>query len=270
MSESLSDWLALREMADTAARSTALLSDVVAALPTRRPLRIVDLGTGTGSNVRYLAPRLPQPQDWLVVDREQALLDELAWRVSVALTTRASNLGALTTDLFAGRDLVTASALLDLVSVSWLDALAGECRRAGAAALFALTYNGESHCTPEEPGDAFVRDLMNRHQRQNDKGFGRAAGPDATDAAERAFRSAGYTVRRVQTPWVLEPATAALQRPLVEGWAEAAREMAPDEHGTIDAWLHKRLQHIAEQRSRIIVGHEDLAAWLPATGRDLL
>jgi hypothetical protein len=262
MTDSLADWLALREAADAAARSAEVLSAVAAALPTRRPLRVVDLGTGTGSNVRYLAPRLPRPQDWLVVDRDPQLLDELTRRVDVPLATRATNLGSLTDDLFTGRDLVAASALLDLVSESWLTSLAHHCRGVGAAVLFALTYNGESQCTPIEPEDEFVRTLMNRHQRQNDKGFGRAAGPDATNVTERVFRNAGYSVTRGSSDWILDASAGALQRPLVEGWAEAAIEMAPDERSTIDAWLRRRLRYIADNRSRIVVGHEDLGAWI--------
>lgn len=264
MTASLADWLSLREAADTAARSTDLLNAVLDVLSSRRPLRIVDLGTGTGSNVRYLAPRVPRPQEWLVADRDPALLAALARRVDVPLTMRATNLGTLTEDLFADRDLVTASALLDLVSEPWLRSLAEHCHRAGATALFALTYDGESRCAPQEPEDELVRSLMNQHQRQNDKGFGIAAGPDATEAAERAFRAAGYSVRRAKSDWVLNASTGALQRPLIEGWVEAAIEMAPDRAATIASWRARRLAHVDAGRSHIVVGHEDLAAWLPA------
>ena len=235
---------------------------MVAALPAHRPLHVVDFGTGTGANVRYLSPRLPKPQHWLVVDRDGRLLAELRERVDVAIVARAATLGALTADLFDGRDLITASALLDLVSESWLESLAANCRRVGAAALFALSYNGESRCTPQEPEDELVRALMNRHQKQNDKGFGRAVGPGATDAAERAFRAVGYIVHRANSDWILRPSQRALQRPLVNGWAEAAIEMAPERAGPIGDWLERRLRHIADGRSEIVVGHEDLAAWL--------
>jgi hypothetical protein len=209
-----------------------------------------------------LAPRLPRPQEWLVVDRDPQLLDELTHRVDRLVTTHATNLGSLADDLFTERDLVTASALLDLVSESWLASLAEHCRRVGATALFVLTYNGESRCTPVEPEDEFVRTLMNRHQQQNDKGFGRAAGPDATDVTERVFRDVGYVVTRARSDWVLDASTGALQRPLVEGWAHAAIEMAPEEQSAIDSWLQRRLRHIADRRSRIVVGHEDLGAWI--------
>jgi hypothetical protein len=140
--------------------------------------------------------------------------------------------------------------------------LADQCRRANAIALFALTYTGRSRCAPAEPEDDLVRELMNRHQRQNDKGFGRAAGPDAVAAAERAFRTVGYTVRREASDWQLAPDAVALQRLLIEGWADAAIEMAPARSAAIRAWLSRRLVHVQRSRSHIVVGHEDLlASW---------
>ena len=90
--------------------------------------------------------------------------------------TRAMDLGALDDEaVFAGRHLVTASALLDLVSESWLKSLAMRCRAAGAVALLTITYNGRSLASPPEPEDAMVLDLFNRHQR-TDKGLGGPGG----------------------------------------------------------------------------------------------
>src|SRR5258707_11635990 len=102
-----------------------------------------------------------------------------------AIERKVMNLGdpdaSAIASVVAGAHLVTASALLDLVSERWLRELASACRSHGAAALFALTYNGRSACTPVEPEDDHVRQLFNTHQRRNDKGFGIAAGPDAVD-----------------------------------------------------------------------------------------
>ena len=264
MSESLSSWLALREPADIAARSASLAYAAARMLPRARPLRIVDLGTGTGSNVRYLSTRLPSPQDWLAVDGDAALLAALASQTNVdgAIQTRCINLGPTAPeDIFGGCHLVTASALLDLVSDSWIASLVDRCRANGAVALFALTYNGRSHCVPREPEDDVVRDLMNRHQRMNDKGFGRAAGPDAVDCAARRFGEIGYEVRREASNWTLTPDTRDLQRHLIEGWMEAAIEIAPEQARTIRAWHARRLAHIDANRSHIVVEHEDIAAW---------
>ncbi|MGB7218921.1 MAG: class I SAM-dependent methyltransferase [Vicinamibacterales bacterium] len=282
MDDSLSSWLPLRESADAAARSVALTDAIAEVIkvrlkadPTyeggtyeggtygRPPVRILDLATGTGSNVRYLAPRLPVPQQWLVVDRDPALLQQVPTHIpSGTVETRCLELGELDDPgIFAGRHLVTASALLDLVSERWLRRLATCCRASGAAVLFALTYNGGSLCLPEEPEDATIRDLMNRHQRKNDKGFGPAAGPDAVECAVRCFAEAGYEARREPSDWVLTPDARDLQRQLIDGWAHAAREIAPELSSTIRDWLARRLAHIAANHSHVVVGHEDIAAW---------
>jgi len=259
------------------------------ALPVGVPVSVLDLATGHGSNVRYLAARLPSPQRWLAVDRSATLLTELRERMSswgaargcVARTdgevcvirgvrfecdveTRRMDLGGLDRpEIFAGRHLVTASALLDLVSAQWLRTLAAHCRAEGASALFTITYNGRFSCSPAEPEDSVVRDLMNQHQK-TDKGLGGpAAGPDAAECAERCFAEAGYLVERAPSDWTLEPTEPDVQRMLVDGWAQAASEMAPDRASTITNWRARRLAHVDAGRSRLIVGHDDLAATLP-------
>jgi hypothetical protein len=262
----LSRWLQLREPFDHATRSEPLTRAVVDALARDRPVRIVDLGTGTGSNVRYLAPRIEAPQEWLLVDGDRDVLTNLPPRMRtvqdrVRYETRQMDLGGLDSSVIADRDLVTASALLDLVSPAWIARLAAMCRNAGAVVLFALTYNGRSSCSPAETEDDRIRDLLNRHQRANDKGFGRAAGPDAVDCAERAFAGAGYRVRRERSDWQLPEGARELQRELVRGWADAAIAIAPEDAATIEGWLERRLAHVDGGRSRIVICHEDLAAW---------
>lgn len=266
MDEPLLQWLRLREAADARARAEVLTRRIVDALPLHGPLHVLDLATGAGSNVRYLAPRLPRPQRWLVVDRSAELLADLRERtmhLQIEIETRQMDLRSLDPALFEGRHLVTASALLDLVSESWLRSLAQRCRAVGAWALFTITYNGRSSCDPAEPEDDWVRDLLNRHQKR-DKGLGGPAeGPDAPAGAERCFVEAGYRVERQPSDWRLGPDEADMQRLLIGGWAAAATEMAPERTAAIARWRARRLAHVGAGRSHILVGHDDLAAWLP-------
>src|SRR5688500_1818912 len=71
------DWLALREPADAAARSSAL-AELVAQHCGGGPLTVRDLGCGTGSMLRWLAPQLPGPQRWYLHDRDPVLLARAA------------------------------------------------------------------------------------------------------------------------------------------------------------------------------------------------
>jgi hypothetical protein len=284
--ESLSEWLAFREPADWASRSTQLVERARQALGSRETVNVLDLCTGTGSNLRYLIDRLPGRQKWLVVDRDAQLLDELSvkmktWADTHACSartegrttylrsdgrecdveTREMDLDQLDPGLFVGRNLVTASALLDLVSESWLQLLASRCRDVGATALFTLTYDGRSSCDPIEPEDDMVRTLMNVHQK-TDKGLGGPAeGPDAWSVAEQAFRAAGYRVECAPSDWSIAPTERTFQRMLIEGWARAASEIAPHKANTIADWRRRRLAHLMAGRSRLVVNHMDLVAW---------
>ena len=254
-------WLRLREPVDHAARSAVLTREVLGAIPAGE-LRVLDLACGTGSNLRYIGAEVqnarPDP-DWLLVDHDAALL-ALVQAVPNVRTVE-HDLRSLDDYLFEGRSLVTASALLDLVSESWLRALASQCRAFGAAALFALTYDGRISFEPAEPDDALVRDLVNRHQ-QTDKGFGPALGPAAVATAAHLYRGAGFMVRTAPSDWVLSRTSAPdeLQNQLIDGWAAAAASVARDKATSIDRWRRKRLDHVATGRSLLTVGHQDLAA----------
>jgi hypothetical protein len=160
-----------------------------------------------------------------------------------------------------GRDVVvTASALLDLVSERWLADLVERCRAGRSIALFALTYDGRMTLTPTDLDDEWIRQLVNRHQL-SDKGFGPALGPAAAHRLVELFRAAGYHVRTARSDWHLLPTEQPLQQSLLEGWAAAAAELAPDHADRCGHWLGRRRAHVASGTSRITVGHQDVLAW---------
>lgn len=254
-------WLRLREPVDARSRDRGLVRRLRAWWPAAGG-RVVDLGAGTGSNARWLAPRLG-PADWRLVDNDPRLL---------AIARRRGHDGrladltdALRGQLFYRADLVTASALIDLVSAAWVDGLIERCRTSGAAVYIALTYDGTIRWDPSDPADDRVRDLVNRHQR-TDKGFGPALGPAAAMAAAERLRAAGYRVWTAPSPWRLGPGATVLQHALTHGWAGAARALAPEQAAEIDAWADRRMALITDRHSRLTVGHVDLLA-LPRSKR---
>lgn len=256
------DWLRLREPADHAARSHSLVERLrLKWCRGRGSLKITDLGSGTGSNLRYLAPRLPVPQQWTLVDHDPELLGRV---------TRPADAGPLSLltermDLrdwalpATGTHLVTASALLDLVSADWLDRLVRECAGQGAAVLLVLSYDGDVTWTAPDPGDAFVRTAVNAHQ-EREKGLGAALGPQATPEAATRFRNAGYRVWTEASPWHLDAGSLPLADPLIAGWVNAAAEIFPEHAGTLRDWGARRLEALRSGRTGLRVGHRDLLA----------
>jgi hypothetical protein len=227
------EWLALREPADAAARSTELAEIVARRLAP--PLAIHDLGGGTGSMGRWLSPRLPGPQHWVVHDRDPDLL-----ALADGVETRTSD---VTRADFGGADLVTASALLDLLTADELDRILAAC--AGIPVLFALTVVGRVELAPAEPLDARFAAAFNAHQRRNGR-----LGPDAV-AAVRAARP-GAIVR--PSPWRLGPDQAELAAAWLDGWIGAACEQDPALAGEAAAYRARRLA----RPLTVTVHHADL------------
>ena len=274
------DWLALREPVDHRSRAAALVPILQAAWKSRGWSRVLDLGSGTGSNLRYLAPRLPGTQAWTLLDHDPELLARVGVPESVRMVNRVcGDLADEGLTAVGQAHLVTCSALLDLVPEDWLRRLAHACCGAGRGALFALNYDGEirwsagaraayaGHDTTsevEDPDDMLVRQAVNAHQRR-DRGRASALGPTASTAAEAIFREAGYRTWRLPSPWQLGPEDGELARALVDGWETAALELErrPGRVRTIHVWAERRRRTIAAGAFALTVGHQDLLALPP-------
>jgi SAM-dependent methyltransferase len=253
-------WLALREPVDHRSRAVELLAPLRAWWDGQPSSEIVDLGCGTGSNLRYLAPHVLGAVRWTLIDHDAALLARVTAPLGV-FTLRAIRRDLTAWDFAEVRSsrLVTASALLDLVSERWLGALVDACVDARAAALFALTYDGRIEWSSPDRDDTLVTDAVNAHQRR-DKGFGPALGPTASAVAERLFRARGYDVRLGPSDWLLGPADAKLAGALIEGWAGAAEEQRSEHAERVRAWARRRTDDAVVT---LRVGHQDLLALPP-------
>jgi SAM-dependent methyltransferase len=264
MSGFSAEWLALREPYDGRARNRDVLESVAAAaVATGNAVGVVDLACGTGSTLRALAPRLPPRQDWRLVDNDLSLLARAAAGKAVPGVAVTRIPVDLMRDLEAALDgpvnLVTASALLDLVSADWLDRLVTEVAARRLPFYAALNYDGRVVFGPNEPLDAAIIAAVNAHQ-QSDKGFGPALGPRAAEAAIAAFEAAGYAVVHGRSDWQLLPRDQDIQRDMLAGWAGAAREVGAVSLPDAAAWLTRRRDLLAAGRSTITVGHVDIFA----------
>jgi len=256
------DWLSLREAADHRSRSAELLAPLLREWRTRGWRSIVDLGSGTGSNVRYLAPRLPQPQDWVLVDHDRLLLERASIPMEAGTPTRVvGDLAEEGLEAVGDADLCVAAALLDLVSGAWLGRVIERCVRGGRGALFSTTYDGTFAWDRDasHADDHLVLDLLNRHQTR-DKGLGAALGPRAAFVARTLFERVGYRTWLVPSPWRLGPPERALAERLLDGWVAAATEQSPREADRIERWASAKRGRLDAGTYTLTVGHLDLLA----------
>ena len=271
-------WLALRETADHRARDVSLRDQVVhdlAHLARVRPgpINLVDLGCGSGSNLRALAPHLPATQHWTLVDYDPALLSAakaalMQWadkivseqetlvvlkngkHISIDFLCEdlSSNLEAV---LSRPMDLLTAAAFFDLVAESWLERF---CGLLNAPLYTVLTYNGQEVWSPPQATDAAMLKAFHAHQ-QTDKGFGAAAGPTAAGVMEKLLKARGFAVSSAQSPWKLNASDRNLIEQLAIGSAGAVLETKRVSVEEVSAW--KQSRSVAQTCE---IGHTDLYA----------
>jgi hypothetical protein len=263
-----SAWLDLRERADAAARARELVGRLRRQLPTG-DLVIHDLACGTGAMGRWLAPRLPGRQRWVLHDRDADLLDVAASAppraadgARVDVEVRHGDITRLSAGDLAGADLVTASALLDLLTAEELRVLIDVCTAAGCPALLTLSVVGRVELTPADPLDARVAAAFDAHQRRT-TARGKLLGPDAVTAAVQGFRRAGSEVLVRPSPWRLAAPQAALAGEWLAGWVGAACEQEPGLAAATALYTRRRLADARASRLVVRVEHADLLT-LPA------
>jgi len=260
------DWLALREPFDHVARAPVVTAAALAHLTTRSTPRVVDLGCGRGSGLRFLRPRVGAGARWRLVDRDRTLLEQAARALDagdgVELVTADlcdDHLG----DLVADGDLVSAAALIDLVDDAWLAELVAAVGATGAALLVTGSVDGRVTWEPVHPADGDMGAAYARHQA-GDKGFGRALGTAAPARLAERLEAAGWRVTAARGDWnrVGDPT---LQRAYLAGVIGALHEhgVAADE---LAAWRRFRQDAVDAAASRLTVGHVDLFAAPPEGG----
>lgn len=275
------EWLALREPVDHASINSQVREALRRHFTRHTSIRVVDLGCGTGSNVRGTAGALGRRQTWTLVDYDPKLLKAAAFRleglergmrtksgVRFAVDEAEITVSFLEADLatggfapvISGADLVTAAALFDLFSTAAINQLVDAVAANKQAFFTVLTYDGLASWLPEHPADQAMRDAFNTHQ-QTDKGFGPSAGAGATAALVAGFQRHGYRIMRGKSPWVVDGAHAELRRQLDAGFASAVKATGNVPVETIESWQAHR---DSAANAVTIIGHEDLLALPPA------
>jgi hypothetical protein len=260
-------WLRLREAADAAARAREFVEPVRRHLAGARRAVIHDLGAGTGSMGRWLAPQLPGPQHWIMYDRDADLLSCATTGMPgagvdhrpVTAETRLRDITRLTAADLDGASLVTASALLDMLTGEEVERVVRACVGAGCPTLLTISVTGRVELTPADPLDAEIGEAFAAHQRRTTGGRTQL-GPDAVDAAVDAFARHGVDVCVRSSPWRLGAQHADLACEWFTGWLAAACEQRPDLACAAGAYARRRLAEAAAGRLGVVVHHDDLLA----------
>ncbi len=275
-----SSWLTLREGFDAQARSRPLAQAFARLLPVEPNL--VDLGAGTGSLFRWLAPIIGRPQHWLWLDDDVDLMEEglrttASWARRLgyvvqhdeceASLTLETPRGAWCIEL-AGHDLtyppsllpldnadaVTCSALLDLFSEDWLDEMLHAIGRRPFYA--AINVMGNWRLRPCRLSDRLVARGFLADQVGNATPMD-PLGPDVPKVAEDICKELGQDYRSARSDWTIQPRQRTMLHAMLTFLANAAREAMPGRRREIAAWERVRRDDVKAERLAMRIGHCD-------------
>jgi hypothetical protein len=284
------DWLAQREPLDAAARDAGLAHEFAEAIA-GTPRRIIDLGAGTGANLRLLAPLIGGDQDWLLIDKDPALL--MAQRHEIArwaaqhgwgISQEAADAVVITVgrarwrvrsqqlDLQASLeqlalqdcDGVSTTAFLDLVSLDWIDRLCRMLSRSPRPFLATLSVDGQRRWQPSMTDDLRLHQAFEQHQL-GDKGFGAALGIAAVDQMAMRLDRLGFTVGTARSDWQIAAGYPDLLGQMIDEALAVGCELEPACAPAFADWAARRHAQVATKTLSLTIGHRDLLA-LPGPG----
>lgn len=257
-------WLDLRETADFAARDKHLATHALnwlgqATDPVSPDRILVDLGAGTGSTLRALTKLGASNIVWRLVDLDGKLLDEALRRhgKQYLIEDYQADLTIVEELPLTGAHIVSASALFDLASANFIDALIARISARKTAVYAALNYDGTTTWTPAHPLDEKVLKAFNQDQ-ERDKGFGPALGPKCTAYLKQALENNGYEVTLAPSPWQLDESHQLMVSELIEGISAAVSEGYGLTVSELSDWKNFRLAHVTQ--GYCTVGHWDMLA----------
>jgi SAM-dependent methyltransferase len=247
------------------ARALDLVERIGRQLPATGLRVIHDIGCGTGAMGRWLAPLLPGPQHWVMHDRDPDLLEVAAAKppdlaadgAPVTVEPKHSDITRLRPGDLADATLITASALLDLLTEQELVGLLAACAASLCPMLLTLSVVGRVELTPADPLDSRMGAAFDAHQRRMTE-RGRLLGPDAVALAVQQCDQLGAEVLVRPSPWRLGVTEADLAAEWLTGWVGAACEQEFELAAAAEPYARRRRAQLAAGELAITVHHADL------------
>ena len=193
MHEFENSWLFQREKIDNLSKNISIINKINRVLKNYDEIRIIDLGTGTGSNFRYLSKKIKfKNQYWTLMDLSKSSLNE-AKKTSVTnnkiqkiILKHDDIIKNIDKHNFDNYEIVTGSAFLDIMPVDWFKKFYTKNRNTKLV-YFSINYDGYFKFYPKHKLDKDVLQLFNNDQKSKKNNKTRAVGPDCSNIINSWF-----------------------------------------------------------------------------------
>lgn len=277
-------WINLRESYDMLSRS-----DLLQNLYKNNKMnlkKVIDLGGGNGSFLRWCHYKNIIYDDFLIIDNDEALLKSFYPRTKSYLSMmslslikdnmmsyRIQNLknnkdGFITLkkqdfyksiDIINDYNLVSFSAVSDLLSKKFIKCLFDKVNK-GTNLYFSICFDGRVKWKNKNKHDKYIVSMFNQHQKQ-EKTTGVALGLDSINFIKNLSKKNDYKIYIADSSWSVDSHdndSRIFQKAYLNTIYKPLKKFELTDKDILENWLKSKQNDIENKNSNLVVGHKDI------------
>ena len=277
-------WINLRESYDMLSRS-----DLLQNLYKNNKMnlkKVIDLGGGNGSFLRWCHYKNIIYDDFLIIDNDEALLKSFYPRTKSYLSTislslikdnmmsyRIQNLktnkdGFITLkkqdfyksiDIINDYNLVSFSAVSDLLSKKFIKCLFDKINK-GTNLYFSICFDGRVKWKNKDKHDKYIVSMFNQHQKQ-EKTTGVALGLNSINFIKNLSKKNDYKIYIADSSWSVDSQdndSRIFQKAYLNTIYKPLKKFELTDKDILENWLKSKQNDIENKNSNLVVGHKDI------------
>jgi len=277
-------WINLRESYDMLSRS-----DLLQNLYKNNKMnlkKVIDLGGGNGSFLRWCHYKNIIYDDFLIVDNDEALLKSFYPRTKSYLSMmslslikdnmmsyRIQNLknnkdGFITLkkqdfyksiDIINDYNLVSFSAVSDLLSKKFIKCLFDKVNK-GTNLYFSICFDGRVKWKNKNKHDKYIVSMFNQHQKQ-EKTTGVALGLNSINFIKNLSKKNDYKIYIADSSWSVDSQdndSRIFQKAYLNTIYKPLKKFELTDKDILENWLKSKQNDIENKNSNLVVGHKDI------------
>ena len=277
-------WINLRESYDMLSRS-----DLLQNLYKNNKMnlkKVIDLGGGNGSFLRWCHYKNIIYDDFLIIDNDEALLKSFYPRTKSYLSMmslslikdnmmsyRIQNLknnkdGFITLkkqdfyksiDIINDYNLVSFSAVSDLLSKKFIKCLFDKVNK-GTNLYFSICFDGRVKWKNKNKHDKYIVSMFNQHQKQ-EKTTGVALGLDSINFIKNLSKKNDYKIYIDDSSWSIDSHdndSRVFQKAYLNTIYKPLKKFELTDKDILEDWFRSKKNDIEGKNSNLVVGHKDI------------
>ena len=288
-----SEWLQERYSEDEKARSKKIEKDVVSFVEgidqTINELHLLDIGSGLGANLLYYSENLPFNQNWILLDKDEKLLNisekyitnnlvNKGWtskkplqdtmtftKNGIIIKFALKNGSLLELDELIDLqmiDIITANAVFDLLSFNHFTNFVKVIKEYHLPLLSTLNYHSMVF-RPTTPVDSKFIELYESHMTRKQE-FGKAMGPNCSNLMSVSLQKDGYRLSKEESNWKISRNNTKILSHILTFMKDSMLEILEETTNleNFSEWVKQKTRMIDNKSLSLQINHFDIFAHL--------